>query len=579
MTRSPSTLPRSRMQFLCAALLSLLLLFSCQATELGSFSWKSASGEKLPFTQLGGFPEGEENVFSAAAPRNSYALRKPVEVPQGFMVAVRMDIGKENLVVGFSLSADAKRPADVKNAGGETRFAAQKGRTTFYLSYPSSKLLKTVMVNVAAGVAGSTGTTAGSGSEGEDSMAKVEAVSILPAFRGFDHSEKEGYRISDGIAVAKEGAASKRWVFNAPFAGDSNSRTVLTLRYGTRAEDDIIVNAGKKIAARCLSPRKEIRIPASVFPDASSQKSLSILVPDRVGLQAAYIEDDSPEAAAGQGAGLRSTSLVDPGIVLLQEALAPGEDFSWYRWDLLPDVLIFDFRDYAVQDDYLKRLAFFVEKKGFAGRLAKDEEIASLHGWNAHDYKAEDLARFFSTAAKTEFPLNERELRLRDFLVDQGLLLRKGKEYGSREGAIISLSQESPGYLRHTFLAHESSHAIFFIDSKYRDFCIALWNGMSREEKWFWILYFGWMNYDTKSAYLMAAELQAYLIQQPPKKAEEYFTKTLPERLLEKHPELEEPIAAYMEEFGAEFEKKAILLDSWLKTAYGFSAGTTFFLR
>ena len=102
---------------------------------------------------------------------------------------------------------------------------------------------------------------------------------------------------------------------------------------------------------------------------------------------------------------------------------------------------------------------------------------------------------------------------------------------------------------------------------------------MSREEKWFWILYFGWMNYDTNSAYLMANEVQAYLIQQPPSKAQEYFTKTLPERLLERHPELKAPLDEYMGKFGLEFEKKAGLLDEWLRSAYGFGAGTTFFLR
>ncbi|PKL06214.1 MAG: hypothetical protein CVV53_05450 [Spirochaetae bacterium HGW-Spirochaetae-9] len=576
MTRSPSKTPLVRLSLSAAILSILIILVSCQANELTSFAWRSASGEKLPFSQLGGFPKGKEHVFIAAAPKNSYVLRQPMEVGDGYMVAVRMDIKKENLVVGFSLSADAKKFTDASKSGGEVRFAAQKGRTTFYLSYPSSKLLKTVMVNVTAAAAGE---AASAGSNGTEAFAEVEAVSVLPAFRGFDRREKEGYRISDGISVERSGDASNLWVFKSPFAGDTASLSLLTLRYGARAEEDIVVNAGKKIIARCLSPRKEIRIPASVFPDASSQGAMSILVPDRVLLESAFIEASSPEAEASKGVGIQTASLVDPGIVLLQEALAPDEDFAWYRWDLLPEVIIFDFRDYGVQDDYLKRLAFFVEKKGFAGRLAKDVEIASLHGWNAHDYKTEDLARFFSTAAKTDFPLNEREIRLRDFLVDKGLLLQKGIEYGSGKGAIISISQESPGYLRHTFLTHESSHAIFFTDSKYRDFCIALWNGMPREEKWFWILYFGWMNYDTKSSYLMAAELQAYLIQQPPKKVEEYFTDTLPERLLEKHPELEEPIAEYMGEYGAEFEKKARMLDAWLRSNYGFGAGTTFFLR
>ncbi len=254
---------------------------------------------------------------------------------------------------------------------------------------------------------------------------------------------------------------------------------------------------------------------------------------------------------------------VDPGVTLLEPPLSDSQDFTWYRWDLLPDVIIFDFRNYAAQDAYLKRLAFFVEKKGFAGRLANDTDIAALHGWNAHDYKTDDLARFFSTAEKTGFQLNAEELRLRDFLVEK--FWNRGQGIPGLNGAIISISQESPAYLRHTFLTHESSHAIFFADARYREFCISMWNGMSKEEKWFWILYFGWMNYDTSSAYLMANEMQAYLTQQPPQKAEEYFTKTLAERLLEHHPELEAPLAEYRGSYGKEFANKAGILDTWLK--------------
>ena len=288
-----------------------------------------------------------------------------------------------------------------------------------------------------------------------------------------------------------------------------------------------------------------------------------------VKLTAAYVEAIASEAAA----------TVDPGVMLLDPPLSAEQDFAWYRWDLLPEVIMFDFRNYATQDAYLKRLAFFVEKKGFAGNLASDKDIAALHGWNAHDYKTDDLARFFSTAEKTGFQLNPEELRLRDFLVEKKLLEKRGKEYLGLSGAIISISQESPPYLRHTFLTHESSHAVFFADARYRQYCVSMWNAMSKEEKWFWILYFGWMNYDTSSAYLMASEMQAYLIQQPPQNAEEYFTKTLVERLLERHPELEAPLAAYMGAFGKEFANKAGMLDRWLRMSYGFGAGTTFFLR
>ena len=55
--------------------------------------------------------------------------------------------------------------------------------------------------------------------------------------------------------------------------------------------------------------------------------------------------------------------LADLGRVLLE--LSPAGDYSIYRWDLIPSVLIFDFKDYVTQDRYLKRLAFFVEKVGF----------------------------------------------------------------------------------------------------------------------------------------------------------------------------------------------------------------------
>ena len=241
---------------------------------------------------------------------------------------------------------------------------------------------------------------------------------------------------------------------------------------------------------------------------------------------------------------------------------------------------MFDFRNYAVQDAYLKRLAFFVEKKGFAGRLAKDEEIASLHGWNAHDYKTDDIAKFFSAAEKTGFSLSAQELSLRDFLVEKGLLEKRGKEYRGLNGAIISISQESAPYLRHTFLTHESSHAVFFADGKYRDFCVSLWNGMSREEKWFWILYFGWMNYDTNSA-LPHGQRSASL----PHPAAAFegagiFHEDAAREVARAPSGAESAVGMNTwEKFGLEFEKKAGLLDEWLRSAYGFGAGTTFFLR
>ena len=64
-----------------------------------------------------------------------------------------------------------------------------------------------------------------------------------------------------------------------------------------------------------------------------------------------------------------------------------------------------------MQDDLLKRMAFFTEKEGFRGRLAADEEIKDLHGFNAHDYRAETLAAFFDLAEKAVNKLIKQNLQ------------------------------------------------------------------------------------------------------------------------------------------------------------------------
>jgi hypothetical protein len=540
---------------LLAALVAASSLVSCSSRDVASFNWKSGDGARLGFSQTAGFEKGKENLLSAASPANAFILAKQDRLEPGFMIAVEVEVERDGLALSLSLSPGTRE------SGPESRFAAQPGRTVFYLSPPDGGAVRRLRVSVAP--------LSGKFSDPKDGAAlvKLKSVAARPAFRGFERLP-DGFRVSDGISAERGESGATRWIIERPFPAAPKAAS-LVLRYAERSDANLIVEAGEKILVRCASARKETVLPAAALSGGGGLSSLAITVPAGVQADALFAEALPEEAS----------SRVDPGVLLLEPPLAEGQDYLWYRWDLLPDVIVFDFRDYAVQDAYLKRLAFYVEKKGFAGRLAPDGEIASLHGWNAHDYKTEDLARFYSLAARSGFPLNDRELKLRDFLVAQGLLAKRGGEFAARHGAIISITRESPTYLRHTFLTHESSHAIYFADAAYRDYCAALWNSMPREEKWYWLLYFGWMNYDVSSVDLMANELQAYLVQQPPKSAGEYFRTTLPERVMEHHPELKEPYAAYMARFGDEFERKARMIDAWLRAKYGFGAGTTFFVR
>jgi hypothetical protein len=222
----------------------------------------------------------------------------------------------------------------------------------------------------------------------------------------------------------------------------------------------------------------------------------------------------------------------DPGLVLSW----PVENwrdsrYEVFRWDRFPSLLIFDIADYAIQDRMLKRLAFFVEKKGFRGRLAPDSEIAELHGWNAHDYRSQDLARFFQSAREAQFPLLPEERELERILLNTGVIRRAGDTITAGEGGIISISRESTGYLRALFMAHEAFHGLFFVDEDFRDFSRRRWLQLPSQAKRFIISYFGYQQYDTSDEYLLVNEFMSHVLQQPVSQAAHYFGVTLPLRL------------------------------------------------
>jgi hypothetical protein len=267
----------------------------------------------------------------------------------------------------------------------------------------------------------------------------------------------------------------------------------------------------------------------------------------------------------------------DPGIMLdyPQEAWRDRR-FEIFRWDRFPSVLVFDTADYAAQDRLFKRLCFFVEKKGFRGRLSHDREIADLHGWNAHDYRAEDLARFFDAAA--DFPLSPEERELERLLLSEGVIRRQGPRTRAGEGAVLSLSRQSPEYLRLTFMAHEGFHGLFFIDRDFRDFSRRRWEGLPPAAKKFIFSYFDYQNYDTGDEYLVVNEFMAHCLQQPVSQVPRYFGETLASRIdasprrREVLPEKDEASGSWPE-LGRAFRTEAEAFSQYVHTRWTLSAG------
>jgi hypothetical protein len=189
-------------------------------------------------------------------------------------------------------------------------------------------------------------------------------------------------------------------------------------------------------------------------------------------------------------------------------------DFELFSWDRFPKVLIFDTASYDVQDGLFNRLAFFVEKAGHAGTIEQPSALAGIHGYNAHDYKADDLARFFSEAQKQDVALTSGEAELLRILAANQVITKNDTDYAPGDGCVISISRSSTPILRELLLTHESFHGAFFSLPAFRDAVEKEWTSLSPIEQQVWLEFLASKKYDTKDHYLVVNEFQAYLLQQ-----------------------------------------------------------------
>lgn len=204
-------------------------------------------------------------------------------------------------------------------------------------------------------------------------------------------------------------------------------------------------------------------------------------------------------------------------------------DFRLYRWQSYPDVLVLSFRSRDVQAKYLKRLAFFNEKRYTRGTLQDLRSIVHRQGWGAHDYKVEDIARFFTEASRLQYEgshiqLTQEELLLLDILRDIGMIAVQANNsaYTVYEvhptypnSSIVSYARSDSPALQETLLYHELLHTYYFRDAELRDIMTIIWNRFSQEHAHIWRAFLSYNGYDSDYEYLVVNELFAYLLQRP----------------------------------------------------------------
>lgn len=211
-----------------------------------------------------------------------------------------------------------------------------------------------------------------------------------------------------------------------------------------------------------------------------------------------------------------------------------SRNLSIHRLADNPDIYVFDFPSLAQQGAMFNRLVALVERtEAPRDRPLTDDELADLIRSLGrqpttfafgNDFRTSELVKFFNLAEFRNVPLNEDEVLLRDFLVANELIkLRFGfYQLSLPDRVILSIPQEQAAggpdsvpishATRTTILHHEMSHAEYYTNEAYADYCVRFWaEEMSETERKAMRDYLSAKNYDPNNEELMINEMQAYL--------------------------------------------------------------------
>lgn len=423
-----------------------------------------------------------------------------------------------------------------------------------------------------------------------DSRVKVVSAAMTSGSTGWERSSGSfwaGFESAGGeIDCAKPGAVAVRLVPDSTlalsFSGGAEGTPLKQNRFSFKAGSFRFGFRKTSVPWRTFLPSALVAsVPVDVVPeDAAGLSGLRVIrnAPFALSCGGKTDNDAKAEKAAMKKASSENSVpiLADPNMIIeWPQSAWRRSDREVFAWDRFPSVLIFDTADYAVQDKLFKRLAFFVEKQGYRGKLLSDAELTPHHAYNAHDYRADSLAEFFEAVRKENFQLDTDEVELRDILQAEGIIRKEGDSWVAGSGAVLSFSRESAGYLRYLFMAHEGFHGIYFTDADYRAKVHEVYKSMDKKAISFLETYFtfvGALGYDTTDPYLMENEFMAYLMQQPEDRVVEYFTGNIADRFKKKggYPQFEKYIA---DTNASEFARAAHELNDYAFSRWGLAGG------
>ncbi len=144
-----------------------------------------------------------------------------------------------------------------------------------------------------------------------------------------------------------------------------------------------------------------------------------------------------------------------------------------------------------------------------------------------HDLRVSDLVQFFNFAQRDKVELFPQEYALRDFMIEQGLMMEWREMYRAQKphAVILSIPQvqdrraSEPAVtsnMRYAILLHELAHAAFHTNPFYKKYCTAFWtDGLAESQKETFRRFLASMRYSIDDEDLVINEMQAYLMFTP----------------------------------------------------------------
>lgn len=206
-----------------------------------------------------------------------------------------------------------------------------------------------------------------------------------------------------------------------------------------------------------------------------------------------------------------------------------------------PLIALIDFPDLLAQGRMFNRLVALIERIGAPReRVLSNEELARFIQSTGrseasfaygNDFLVAELVVFFNLADLGSIDLTAEERALREYLLEQRLMVvRNGFYQALRPGAVIlSLPQVKAGVgglpavtslARLTILAHELAHAEYYTSRTYANYCRHFWaEVMSEAERLAFTRFLAKGGYNPDNREMMINEMQAYLMHTPDERA------------------------------------------------------------